>query len=196
MNRPRNDRSSEATSPSSRDDFVSHLQACDRRMRALAYTMLGSSAAMDDVLQEAYLKAFRALGGFRGESSFATWLGAIVYRCCLDHSRSTARHRWSSLDTIGDDRLTDGRRPDDTVDAHLTVMTALGQLGADHRAVLVLVDLEGLSTREAAELLGVPSGTVASRLSRARDALREVLRSTDWTIDNPSPADESGKDSQ
>ena len=163
-------------------------------MRALAYSMLGSSAAMDDVLQEAYLKAFRAYGGFRGESSFVTWLGAIVHRCCLDHLRSTSRRHWSSLDLVGDDRLTDGRLPDDTVDAHLEVMAALGQLGPDHRAVLVLVDLEGLSTREAAELLGVPSGTVASRLSRARDALREALRSADHTPDHPPTHDPSRKD--
>ncbi|MDH5519587.1 MAG: RNA polymerase sigma factor [Acidimicrobiia bacterium] len=191
MTRSRNDRSS---APTPSDEFVARLRASDPRMRALVYSMLGSSAAMDDVLQEAYLKAFRAYAGFRGESSFVTWLGAIVHLCCLDHLRSTTRRHWSSLDLVGDDRLTDGRLPDDAVDAHLEVMAALGQLGPDHRAVLVLVDLEGLSTREAAELLGVPSGTVASRLSRARDALREALRSADHTPDLPPTHDPSRKD--
>ncbi|MDH3294055.1 MAG: sigma-70 family RNA polymerase sigma factor [Acidimicrobiia bacterium] len=163
-------RNSERPTP---DDFVTLLTACDARMRALAYSMLGSTELMDDVLQDAYLSAYRAYGGFRGESSFATWLGSIVYRKCLDHGRSLARRRITPVENL--DHWADQRSPEEAVDAHLEVMAALGQLSADHRAVLVLVDLEGLSLSEAAEVLAVPPGTAASRLSRARLAFHKVL---------------------
>ena len=145
-------------------------------MRALAYTMLGSSQAMDDVLQEAYLKAYRAYGGFRGDSSFATWLGSIVYRACVDHGRARSRDRTVPMRSDALERVPDDHRGDAAVDSHLEVMAALGRLSPDHRAVIVLVDLEGFSMAEAAGILAVPQGTAASRLSRARTALQRALR--------------------
>ena len=172
------------------DDFVVQLRQADDRMRALAYSVLGSAQHMDDVLQDAYLKAYRAYGGFRGESSFATWLGSIVYRCCIDHGRKLSRLRRLTAADDPDDVGFGGDEwlPHEAVDAHLDVTAALRQLTPDHRAILVLVDLEGFGILEAAKLLDVPQGTVASRLSRARAALHKLLAdSADTGLRAPRP---------
>lgn len=159
------------------DDFVRQLRACDDRMRALAYSMLCSADHLDDVLHDAYLKAFRGYDRFRGESSFPTWLGAIVYRCCLDLVRAQGRSR--ARVTAGDGaqlhEVPDPARPEDAVDTRIDVAAALRRLSPDHRAILVLVDLQGLRLAEAADVLGLPLGTVASRLARARTALRAAM---------------------
>lgn len=159
------------------DEFIRQLRACDARMRALAYSVLGSVDQMDDVLHDAYLKAFRAQARFRGDSSFATWLGAIVYRCCLDLIRAESRARARTMGTAGAglDELADVADAEAAVDTRLDVTAALARLSPDHRAILVLVDLEGLPLAEAADVLGVPVGTVASRLARGRGALRAAM---------------------
>lgn len=157
------------------DEFATGLRRHDPRMRALAYSMLGSAEAMDDVLQEAYLKAYRGLGQFRGDASFATWLGAIVYRCCLDHRRAAARRPVAPGGAVGLDEVADDSQAEDAVDARLDVAAALQRLSIEHRAILTLVDLEGMTMAETAAVLGVPAGTAASRLARARTALRVAV---------------------
>lgn len=152
------------------------VRSHDDRMRALAFGMLGSRAAMDDALQDAYVKAFRALPSFRGESRFSTWLHRIVATTCVDHLRRRQRRR--------EDVLTDEPEPigghigdpsGDTVARRLDLRRALDRLDADQRAALLLVDGEGLSYEEAGTVLGIPAGTVSSRLSRARAELRRAL---------------------
>lgn len=157
------------------DAFVLQLRQCDSRMRALAYSVLGSADQMDDVLHDAYLKAYRAYPRFRGESAFATWLGAVVYRACLDHLRSRRRRPAEPVDTTTFDDLPAPGHHEAAADTRLEVAAALQQLSPDHRAILVLIDLHGTTLADAAGVLGVPPGTAASRLNRARAALRTVL---------------------
>lgn len=161
--------------PTADDAFVLQLRQCDSRMRALAYSVLGSADQMDDVLHDAYLKAFRARARFRGESSFATWLGAIVHRCCLDHLRRRSRRPADLVDATTFDELAAPGHPEGAADTRLDVAAALQRLTPDHRAIVVLVDLHGTTLADAAGILGVPQGTAASRLNRARAALRSVL---------------------
>ena len=156
-------------------EFVDLLALNDDRMRALVYSVLGSAQQMDDVLQDAYIKAFRAYEGFRGESSFATWLGSIVYRTCIDYGRASSRRSVAVAGPHEIERLAENGVPQDQIDAHLTVKQGLMQLSADHRAILALVDLESMTLAEAAVILDVPQGTAASRLSRARRALHDML---------------------
>jgi RNA polymerase sigma-70 factor (ECF subfamily) len=147
----------------------------DDRMRALAYRMLGSQAAMDDALQDAYLKAFRSLGRFKGESSFGTWLHRIVSRTCIDHLRTRRRRQEVPLDLVATSGPDAGSGPDQLVAERSALDRALADLPGDQRLVVLLVDGEGFSYEHVAGLLGTRPGTVASRLSRARASLRAAL---------------------
>lgn len=130
---------------------------------------------MDDALQEAYLKAFRSLPAFYGGSDIGTWLYRIVYNACIDELRRTARRRHVGLDHAAE--ATD-RRPDpaDTAALRGDLASALATLPADMRAAVLLVDAEGMDYRQAAGVLGIAPGTVASRVNRARGRLRVALR--------------------
>jgi RNA polymerase sigma-70 factor (ECF subfamily) len=141
-------------------------------LRALAFHLLRSPEAMDDALQDAYLKAHRGLVGFRGEASVRTWLYGITYRTCLDHLRAGERRRADVLDDRTADRVDHIGATDD----RLRLQAALDRLPPEQRAVVLAVDLAGFSYEEVAAVLGVAPGTVGSRLNRARGALRAELR--------------------
>jgi RNA polymerase sigma-70 factor (ECF subfamily) len=150
-------------------DVVRHY---DHRLRALAYRLLGDRAAMDDALQEAYVKAFRALPDFREDAGLGTWLYSITYRACIDLQRREGRHRTEP------EPLTEpasGADPAATATARTDLARALSDLPPDQRAAVLLVDAEGLDYDAAATVLGVAPGTIASRLSRARATLRAAL---------------------
>jgi RNA polymerase sigma-70 factor, ECF subfamily len=148
----------------------------DPVLRALAFQLLGSRHAMDDALQDAYLKAHRGLAGFRGDASIRTWLYGITYRTCIDHLRAGRRRPADRLDDHAGAALVDRRNGFGAVDERLRLQQALDDLSPEHRAVVLAVDLAGLSYDEVAAHLGIAPGTVASRLSRARAALRAALR--------------------
>jgi len=128
---------------------------------------------MDDALQEAYLKAYRGLPTFRPGSDFGTWLYRITYNACIDEIRRRRRHPVTTADPV--DPVSPRPGPERVVSASETVRTALADLPTDQRVTVVLVDGEGFDHREVAKILGVAPGTVASRLHRARGALRRIL---------------------
>lgn len=146
----------------------------DESLRRLAYRMLGDRVAMDDALQEAYVKAYRSLDSFAGEAAFGTWLYRIAANVCTDVLRRGARRREQPLDAL--DELADRTPgPERTATTRSDLAAALAALAPDLRAVALLVDAEGMSYDQAGEVLGIPPGTVASRLNRARAALRPAL---------------------
>jgi RNA polymerase sigma-70 factor (ECF subfamily) len=152
--------------------FSALIRLYDRELRALAYRVLGDRDGMDDALQQAYLSAFRALPRFRGDSGLATWLYRIVYNACLDELK---RQR----NVVPLERIRD--RPDprqgiaETLPVRSGLAEALGELPPPDRAAVLLVDAYGFDYGSAAEILGVPEGTVGSRLNRARALLRAAL---------------------
>jgi RNA polymerase sigma-70 factor (ECF subfamily) len=155
-----------------RDAFSSLIRQHDLSMRRLAYGIVGDRGAMDDALQEAYLRAYRGLPGFHGDSAFGTWLYRIVYRTCLDELRR--RKAVAPLDDAVE--IADTKAgPDAQATARHDIDAAMAKLSSDMRAAVWLVDGEGLSYDEAAGVLGVPPGTIASRVSRARVQLRRAL---------------------
>jgi RNA polymerase sigma-70 factor (ECF subfamily) len=81
--------------------FAALVRAFDPKLRGLAFGLLGDRELMDDVLQEAYLRAFRALPGFEGRSGLGTWLYRITYNACLDELRRRRRRRWVGLGEAG-----------------------------------------------------------------------------------------------
>lgn len=134
---------------------------------------LVSPGAADDLTQETYLRAFRALPAFEGRSSARTWLFGIARRTCADHIRSTVRQRrlLSHVARLGS---ADDVAVDDTAGS-VGAAELLQQLGPAQREAFVLTQLLGLSYEEAAEALAVPIGTIRSRVARARNHLAEVV---------------------
>ena len=157
------------------EDFVELVHRSRRTVRSLAFRLLGDRGLMEDALQEAYLNAYQAWGAFRGRACDSTWLYRIVYNACIDELRRPGRRRLVSLDCCRA-HASGGPDPAETAALRSDLATALLDLPASDRGALLLVDAEGLTYREAAEVLGVPAGTVASRVARSRRRLREVLR--------------------
>lgn len=154
--------------------FVRMLKHYDSRLRALAFRVLRDPALMDDALQDAAIKAYQSLRGFRGESEVGTWLYRITYTTCLDYLRRERRFQVLS----GDDALADAACHDDPcelVTRWADLEQALDRLPVEQRVLVVLVHQYGYDYRTAGEVVGVPEGTVSSRLAAARVRLRRLL---------------------
>jgi RNA polymerase sigma-70 factor (ECF subfamily) len=154
--------------------FAAVLRHYDPGLRALAYRLLGDRDLMDDALQEAYVKAFRALPCFRGESRLGTWLYRIAYNACLDELRRSRGTEELPLEAEVPSRAGD---PADVAARSRDLAGALAALPSEERTAVLLVDAQGFDYRESARILGIPEGTVASRLNRARASLRIALGS-------------------
>lgn len=136
-----------------------------------------------DVVQDAFVNAFQALKSFKGDSELYTWLYRIAFNSAISQKRR--RKPVASLDTArGSDPtvepvdLSEGNQPGDAMERRedeATLMAALARLSPEHRDVLVLKDIDGQRYEEIAVVLGVPIGTIRSRLHRARIELRLIL---------------------
>jgi RNA polymerase sigma-70 factor (ECF subfamily) len=166
--------------------FEPLVEKYKRKVFRLAYQVLRDQEEALDVAQEAFVKAFRALPAFKGDSAFYTWLFRITMNVALDRKRQRAT-RAKSLGT--DDvppeeweRTATSTDPDPEdvasgVERRERIRKGLDSLSEHHRTIIILSDIEGLQYREIAEVLGIPMGTVMSRLHHARKRLREVLGS-------------------
>ena len=154
--------------------FAAILAAHDDRLRALAYHLLGSRDAMDDVLQEVYLKVYDRLSTFRGEAAIDTWLHRITYTTCIDRLRRTGSAVPLPPEEI-EAALPAGEAADDNVALRDELHRALAALDPEQCAAVLLVLRDGHTYDDAAEILGVPRGTVASRVASARERLARSL---------------------
>lgn len=136
----------------------------------LAYQMLGDAEEAEDVAQEAFVRVFQAVGRFRQEASFATWLYRIVTNLCLGVLRR--QRPMVALDAAGEPGVPESCSRQIT--SALVTRQVLAALAPELRAVLLLREQEGLSYLEIARALDTPVGTVRSRLSKARAAFRRV----------------------
>jgi RNA polymerase sigma-70 factor, ECF subfamily len=134
---------------------------------------LAPRGAADDLAQETYLRAWRALPGFRGEASPRTWLLAIARRAAADQVRTSYRN----LQTTADAALREAPGPDQTGVVDLGLLIA--GLDDDRRLAIFLTQHLGLSYAEAAQVCDCPIGTIRSRVARARSELVEALRTAD-----------------
>ena len=143
----------------------------------LAFSLVGNSADAEDILQETYAGAFRGLGSFKGHSSIKTWLTRILVRQVAGHHRARARRKVISMGIdLAVNQQQDGPSSARSADVQMDVEAAIRLLSPAHREVIVCRELKGLSYDEIAEALGVPRGTVESRLFRARRELKELLK--------------------
>lgn len=151
----------------------------------LCLRMIGNPEDAADLTQEAFIKAWKNLGGFQFESAFSTWLYRLASNTCLDHLRSVKRRPQVSLtaeDSDGETQTMDFPDPAPSPEAAVIVKEeqellarAMDALDEQQRQILTLRAVNELSYAEIAELLGIKEGTVKSRLARTRDALRKIL---------------------
>ena len=157
-----------------------------QRVWRLAYNVLRDREEAWDVAQEAFVRAWQALPSFRGQSAFYTWLFRIVMNVAADRARSrAARGRAFGTERVPEedwDRVLVDQPAEATPDAaaagaekRARIERALATLSDDHRRIVVLSDIEGLSYREIADVLEIPMGTVMSRLHNARKRLKAAL---------------------
>lgn len=165
--------------------FEHLVHAYEKTVYNLALRTLGSREDAEDVTQEAFLKAYRSLDSFRGDSKFSVWLYRIVSNLCLDLMRSRQRKPTQSLTVEDDDgeigelEISDEHfSPEKLLDRKLTresVQRGLAALPDDARQILLLRELQGMSYEEIGQTLDLEPGTVKSRIFRARKRLCAFL---------------------
>lgn len=167
----------------------------------LALRLLGDPEDAADVTQDTLIRAYSSISGFRGDCRFSTWLYRIAVNLCRDHARSRSRRPTVSLtvtDDEGEETILDAADPSPTPEEQLlrretrrAVRRGLDALPSDQREILLLRELGGLSYEEIASTLSLESGTVKSRIFRARKKLCEILME-DGNISGVSPSIKSG----
>jgi RNA polymerase sigma-70 factor (ECF subfamily) len=192
----------ELVTPTNKEaEFVARLQAnedaaYDELVRTyhasvfhVAYRMLGDSGDAADVVQDIFIKVFRNVRGFRGDSSLKTWIFRIAFSEILNRLRWWRRRFRSSTVSLDDDRKGTGtpihfhlraatpspHQALESKEREHAIQQALTKLSGEHRSIVILRDIEGFSYNEIADILGVSCGTVKSRLARARADMKKSL---------------------
>lgn len=168
--------------------FEQLIESYQKKIFNIALRMLGNYDDAGDLSQEVLIRIYKSIGSFKEQSSFSTWIYRITTNVCLDEIRKRKNRKIISLDE--EIRLEDGEMkrqiesdepsPEETAEAKdlkKIVNDAIGKLSEEHRIVIVLRDLQGLSYEEIAEVLKCPEGTVKSRINRGRQALKNILAS-------------------
>ena len=169
------------------DEFEKLVAAYEKPVYHIALKMTGSEEDAFDLSQDTFLKAYRSLNTFRGESSFGTWVCRMAANLCIDFLRKQKRQgRVLSLDAADDDgrsvELPDLRyEPQSAMEKRelsMQIREGLGKLPPEQKLVLILRDMEGFSYQEIADTLEMELGTVKSRIYRARAHLAKLLTET------------------
>ena len=166
--------------------FGTLVERYQQQVFNLALRMVGSRADAEDLAQEAFIRAWRALPSFHQSAQFSTWLYRLTSNICIDFLRSRGRKPTVSLTVEGDDEeseeldVADERYdPEENfqrAELQRAVQRGLNTLPEEFRTILILRELEGLSYAEIGEMLHLEEGTVKSRLFRARSRLCEFLK--------------------
>jgi len=153
------------------------LRACLKAIRRFAYTLSGSIADADDLMQATVVRVLEK--GVPADADVQRWSFRVCRNLWIDMNRANrVRSEWKEEQAYLDQAVVDGQRIAETTIAFGEMTEAMRELPQDQRALLSLVAVDGLSYREAAELLDIPIGTVMSRLSRARATLAARFTST------------------
>jgi RNA polymerase sigma-70 factor (ECF subfamily) len=148
-----------------------------QRMYRIAVSLVGNATDAEDVVQEAFAGAFKGLGGFEGRASVKTWLTRILFTQAAKWRRDRVGKEMRSIDGVESSVESSIDSDDFGVEVRIDLHAALKRLSPEHREVLVLREFDGMAYEEIADVLGVPRGTIESRLHRARNELREKLKS-------------------
>jgi RNA polymerase sigma-70 factor (ECF subfamily) len=162
------------------------IQAYQKHVFSLAFRLSNNYDDAQDIAQEAFIRVFNAIGNFRGDANFTTWIYRIVHNVFLDERKKQRVRDHSSLDEYLDLEDSSVARqiedpspgPEDAVEQrerHDVVVEAVMQLPENQRVMIALYHFQGRSYEEIAAIMQLPIGTVKSRLNRARLALKEKL---------------------
>ncbi len=176
--------------------FGELMQAHQDKIYTLCYRMTGNAEDAADLTQEVFLSAWRSLSRFQEQSSFGTWVYRMATNASIDFLRREKRRQVLSMTMEEDSEERQAQVPDERYSPHRlleqkearqAVADALAALSPEHRQVLVLREMEGLSYQEIGQLLDLEEGTVKSRIARARLALRDFLiKSGNFSAPPPS----------
>lgn len=170
-----------------REAFRVLVERYQRKVAAMALGMLRNREDALDVVQDTFTKAYQSLDKFKGDSSFYTWIYRIGVNLCIDHQRRESRYVPLTVDSedSGDELVPPSAEElerdqpfDDARSAELggRLVQAIEELTPEHRAVILLREVDGLSYEEISQVLECPKGTVMSRLHYARRQLQTRLR--------------------
>jgi RNA polymerase sigma-70 factor (ECF subfamily) len=140
------------------------------RLKSIAYHMVGNRQDAEDAVQETFLKLYRAIHGFQGQSSVGTWLCRITINVCYDLARKRQREREAPA--------AEQPAPSQQVGLRVALEDALGRINPRHRMVFLLFEVEGLRHAEIASILEVPEGTSKAWLFEAKKELKRMLTET------------------
>lgn len=169
------------------DAFEELVCRYERKVYTVAYRLINNHEDANDLAQETFIKAFKAINSFREEAAFSTWIYRITINVCKDELRKRQRQQTTSIDE--EVWLEEGSIAQQVVDEHDTgpeeryiqketreyLIKLIAQLSPDFRMAVILRDIQGLSYEEIAEALECSLGTVKSRINRARKALKDKI---------------------
>jgi len=166
--------------------FEQLILNCQKKVFNIAYRMIGNYDDANELAQEVFLRAFRSMKKFKGDALFSTWIYKVTVNVCLDEIRKRKKKIVVSLDQ--EIEIKDGEvkrqipdnapTPDielETKELKNAVNESIQQLPDDYKSIIVLRDIQGFSYFEISKIVNCPEGTVKSRISRARKALKEIL---------------------
>ena len=155
-----------------RDAFGRLVEAYQPRVRRFLLNLtMGDEMLTDDLAQETFIKAYVGVRGFKGLSSFGTWLYRIAYNEFYSHTR---RHHEEHVEDIA--RLGDvSTAANDAIDASMTVQEAMARLGENERVAITLFYIEDQPLKQVAKIMRMPEGTVKSLVYRAKDKMRQFI---------------------
>jgi RNA polymerase sigma-70 factor (ECF subfamily) len=171
------------------------VEKYQRKLMRLLSRMVRDQHEVEDIAQEAFIKAYRALPQFRGDAAFYTWL----YRIAVNTAKNYLSSRNRSMPTVSDQAMNDDDEPDERLVAHdiatpetellskqvaIAVNQAVDALPEELRQAITLREIEGMSYEEIADTMACPIGTVRSRIFRAREAIAAKLRPILGTADD------------
>lgn len=175
--------------------FEQLIIGCQKKVFNIAYRMLGNYDDANELAQEVFLKAFRSIKSFKGDSLFSTWIYKVTTNACLDEIRKRKNKTVVSLDEKIECNDQEVKRqipdnaptPDMEFEANelkRVLNRAIEQLPDDYKSVVVLRDIQGFSYEEIARIIDCPSGTVKSRINRGRQVLKKILQNSKELLDN------------
>lgn len=149
------------------------------RLKSIAFNLLGSASDAEDAVQEAFLRVYRGIGTFKGQSAFLTWVYRILLNCCYDFRRKKMRQREESLEEHAPGDETGGTDAGATrapqLALRLALESCLAQLSPKHREAFVLFEVEGFRHSEIAEMLDISEALSKNRVYEAKRHLRNQL---------------------
>jgi len=167
--------------------FEKLIEDHQKKVYNIAFRFMGNSEDASEVAQEAFIRVYKSIKNFKGKSSFSTWLYRIVVNICMDEMRKRNKQNIVYIDEITQTEKGEYRHeiesgeesPQQQVEINETrneIYAAINSLSDEHKAVIVLKDIQGFSYEEIAGMMKCPEGTVKSRLNRARSILKDILK--------------------